>query len=91
MNDVTDEIAATLGSYPRSGVQIIGVNDRGPAKVAGIATGDVITRLNGRKVANQDDLVNALGETVPGDIIDIVLIRRGREETHLCTLGHIAG
>jgi lipoprotein NlpI len=91
MKDISDEIATTLGSYPRSGAQITAIHDRGPAKVAGIAPGDVITRVNGRKVENPDDLVSAVGEIAPGDTIDIVLIRRGREETHLCTIGRIAG
>jgi S1-C subfamily serine protease len=43
--------------------------------------GDVILSVGGRKVANSDDLQNALQEKKPGDTVDVEVFRQGGRAT----------
>ena len=43
--------------------------------------GDVILTVGGRKVANTDDLQNALQDRKPGDTVDVELLRQGSRIT----------
>src|SRR6185369_9927569 len=40
--------------------------------------GDVILTINGKKVANTDDLQNALQDTKPGETVDVEVFRQGK-------------
>jgi len=40
--------------------------------------GDVILTVNGKKVANTDDLQNALQDTKPGETVDVEVFRQGK-------------
>jgi S1-C subfamily serine protease len=43
--------------------------------------GDVIVAIDGKKVANADDLQNALQDKQPGQSVPITLIRDGSQTT----------
>jgi membrane-associated protease RseP (regulator of RpoE activity) len=45
------------------GARVTGVVDDSPAKRAGIRTGDVITRLDGKKIGDASDLIDAVRGT----------------------------
>ena len=48
IQQVTDEIADSLSIKPPRGALIAGIDDKGPAKPAGIEPGDVIVKFDGR-------------------------------------------
>src|SRR5205085_2046285 len=50
IQQVTDEIAETLGMKPARGALVSHVDDKGPAKPGGIETGDVIVKFDGRDI-----------------------------------------
>ena len=50
IQQVTDEIAESLGLKPARGALVAGVDDKGPAKPAGIEPGDVIVKFDGKDV-----------------------------------------
>ena len=61
------------------GYKISGVSEGSPAQQAGLQGGDIIISFSGKKISNIYDFTYALGDFVPGDIVDVV-VKRGDEE-----------
>ena len=59
----------------------------GPADRAGIRTGDVITRIDGKHVGEPSDVAQALSDDSPGKVVDVELQRDGSNVTVRATLG----
>jgi putative serine protease PepD len=68
------------------GAQVQNVQDGGPAAAAGIAEGDVITKVGDRSVGNADELVVAEHANAVGAAVPVVLLRDGREMTVTVTM-----
>jgi serine protease Do len=68
---------------------VAGVDDKGPAKPAGIEAGDVIVSFDGKDIKEAKDLSRVVADTAVGKEVDVVLIRKGKEETHKVTLGRL--
>lgn len=62
------------------GVVIAGVSPVGPAGQAGFQRGDVIVRLNGERIANQEEFYSRLWTTQVGQEITVVVVRESRFE-----------
>lgn len=75
---VTAEIAASLGLDRPSGALVRTVYPGGPAAQAGLQTGDVIVRVDGREVEDPGALVFRLGTRRIGEQARIEFIRDGR-------------
>jgi serine protease Do len=86
---VTDEIAESLNIKPARGALIAGVEDKGPAKPAGIEPGDVVVTFDGKEIREPKDLSRVVADTAVGKEVDVVIIRKGQEETHKVTLGRL--
>ncbi len=56
VQDVTADIAASLGLPSPSGALVTGIHDESPALKAGLKVGDLITEVNGRKVHDPAEL-----------------------------------
>jgi serine protease Do len=89
IQQVTDEIADSLNIKPARGALVAGVDDKGPAKPAGIEPGDVIVRFDGKDIKEMKDLPRAVADTAVGKAVDVVVIRKGKEETVQVTLGRL--
>src|SRR6266496_1044965 len=86
---VTDEIAESLSIKPARGALVAGVEDKGPAKPAGIEPGDVVVKFDGKDVKEPKDLSRGVADTAVGKEVDVVIIRKGAEETKKVTLGRL--
>ena len=75
---VTDEIAAT-NKIPK-GIYISAVETNSPAYKSGIQSGDVITQINGTEINNMESFMMQLEKNNPGDIVNVTIKRRGRED-----------
>ena len=89
IQQVTEEIAESLNIKPARGALVAGVDDKGPAKPAGIEPGDVVVRFDGKDVKDPKDLSRAVADTAVGKEVDVVVIRKGNEETRKVTLGRL--
>jgi serine protease Do len=89
IQQVTDEIADSLSIKPARGALIAGVDDKGPAKPAGIEPGDVVIRFDGKDIKEMKDLPRAVADSPVGKAVDVVVIRKGKEETKKVTLGRL--
>jgi len=86
---VTDEIAESLNIKPARGALIAGVEEKGPAKPAGIEPGDVVIKFDDKDIKEPKDLSRVVADTAVGKEVDVVIIRKGQEETHKVTLGRL--
>ena len=89
IQQVTDEIAESLNIKPARGALIAGVDDKGPAKPAGIEPGDVVVRFDGKDIKEPKDLSRVVADTAVGKEVDVVVIRKGEEQTKRVTLGRL--
>ena len=79
-------ITMTTSTDP-SGVAITSVyKDTGAAK-AGLQTGDVITKIDGKAMNSPSDVSIAVSSKNAGDTIEITYVRGGSEHTAMVTLG----
>src|ERR1700724_4226920 len=89
IQQVTDEIAESLNIKPARGALIAGVEDKGPAKPAGIEPGDVVVKFDGKDIKEPKDLSRVVADTAVGKEVDVVIIRKGEEQTKRVTLGRL--
>jgi serine protease Do len=89
IQQVTEEIAESLNIKPARGALVAGVDDKGPAKPAGIEPGDVVVKFDGKEVKDPKDLSRVVADTAVGKEVDVVIIRKGAEETRKVTLGRL--
>jgi len=75
---VTPEIADSLGLMPARGALVAGINDGGPAAMAGIEPGDVVLSFDGRNIGVMRDLPRVVAETDVGKTVDVEIFRGGR-------------
>jgi serine protease Do len=89
IQQVTDEIAESLGLKQATGALVAGVEDAGPAKPAGIEPGDVILKFDGRDVKDVKDLPRIVADTPVGKDVEVKIMRKGKEETKTVKLGQL--
>ena len=89
IQQVTDEIAESLGLKETTGALVAGVLENSPAEAAKMKTGDVILKFNGRDVEESRKLPRIVAETEVGKTVDVVLWREGRQRTVKVTLGEL--
>lgn len=86
---ITSEVMAS-GAILTSSAKRAAVVSKSPAAVAGLKEGDKILSVAGVKLGSAS-LSLMLQQYRPGDIIDLVVERAGKEQTVKVTLGEIAG
>jgi len=89
IQQVTDDIAESLNIKPTRGALVAGVDDKGPAKPAGIEPGDVIVKFDGKDIREMRDLPRVVADTPVGKDVEVVIIRKGSELTRTVKLGRL--
>ncbi|NNM71450.1 DegQ family serine endoprotease [Enterovirga aerilata] len=89
IQNVDDATAEALGLGGARGALIAGVDEKGPAKPAGLEVGDVITKFDGREVKESRDLPRIVASTPVGKAVDVTVVRKGQELTRQVTLGRL--
>ena len=99
---ITPELARALNLPVEKGVIVQSVTKDGPAEKAGLeggntsATidgvevslgGDIITEVDGKKVAGMDEVIAVVNEAEPGDKMELKVVRGDEEKTVTVTLG----
>jgi len=89
IQQVTDDIAESLNIGSARGALVAGVDDKGPAKPGGIEAGDVVISFDGHDIKEMHDLPRIVADTPIGKVVDVVVIRKGKQETHKVTVGRL--
>ena len=87
IQDVTPDIADSLGLKPPHGALIAGIEPKGPAQKAGLRTGDVILQLDGKDVDGRS-LPRRVAETPVGDTGQFAIWRDGKRQTISIPIGN---
>lgn len=77
--ELSEQLAEHFGT--KDGVLVSEVMEEGPAAKAGLVAGDVIVTVGKEKVESPFALVRALDDLEPGDKVNVVFIRNGKEMT----------
>jgi serine protease Do len=83
---VTQDIAENMGLKSAAGALVDKVMPGTPAAEAGLKYGDVITKVNGKSVADASDLTLQVSALKPGAKIELTYLRDGAEKTAEATL-----
>jgi serine protease Do len=75
-----------MGLASTNGALITDVPD-GPAKDAGMISGDVITSFDGQDVSDTRELVRRVGEAPVGEAVRVIVMRDGATQTLSVVLG----
>ncbi len=89
IQQVTDDIAESLNIKPARGALVAGVEDKGPSKPAGIEAGDVIIRFDSKEIKEMKDLPSIVADTPVGKEVEVIVVRKGKEETRTVKLGRL--
>ena len=89
IQQVTDEIAESLNIKPARGALVAGIDDKGPAKPAGIEAGDVIVKFDGKDIKEMRDLPRIVADTPVGKDVEVLIVRKGKEEKKTVKLGRL--
>lgn len=80
IEDLSSSLVQELGISPGYGVYVNRVTSDGGAYKAGIRRGDVITKVNGRRVKSMPELQELVARHRPGNKITIEYFRKGKTE-----------
>jgi len=80
IQDVTQDIADSLGLKTAKGALVAGLEPNGPAAKAGLKTGDVIQQVGGKDVDGRT-LPRVVGETPVGQTVPLGIWRDGKPQT----------
>ncbi len=83
---VTPAIANELGLTTQTGAVVRRVTPGGPAEKAGIQRNDVIRKVGDADVKTKTDVAVAVRKHRPGDKVDVVIQRGGKDQTVSVTL-----
>lgn len=79
LQELTPELSKSFGLVDKKGALIASVFE-GPAKDAGIESGDVVTEFNGVEITSITELRNLVAQAKVGDKVPVKLIRGGKEK-----------
>ena len=86
VQNVTADIAASLNLADTSGALVGSIEPGSAASRAGLQRRDVITTLNGEKLADSNALRNRIAAAKPGSTVTLGIVRDGRNQTLSATL-----
>jgi S1-C subfamily serine protease len=85
--DLPADLAASLGLEKVTGVLITGVLQGGPAALAGVRPGDLVTAVGPRSVQTTADLLKAVAALKPKSVVALNLVRGGQRVNVEVTVG----
>jgi serine protease Do len=89
IQQVTPEIADSLGLKKPQGALVAEPQPGGPAAKAGIESGDVITGVNDQPVKDARELARTIGGLSPGASVKLTVVHKGQDKTVTLTLGEL--
>jgi serine protease Do len=89
IQDVDDGIAESLDLGKVRGAFVAGIDEKGPAKSAGLEDKDIILKFDGKEIKTSRDLPRLVAETSIGTDVELLIFRKGKEITKTVKLGRL--
>lgn len=90
IQQITPELAESFNVKPGRGIIISQVNDKSPAKKAGLRQGDVIVEFRGKPVKEVGNFRNQVALVPPGSREKLVILRNGKRKIVNITIGKLS-
>jgi serine protease Do len=87
IDQVTKEVAESIGLGKPSGALVRSVDAGGPADKAGVEPGDIITKFDGKAIDRSSDLPRTVTALKPGSKAAMTVFRRGAYRELTVTIG----
>jgi serine protease Do len=87
IQNVSDDIADSIGLSEAKGAMITKVTEEGPAAKQDLKPGDVIIEVNGEKIEDSRDLARKIAELHPDTDVKLSIVRYGDERQVTMKLG----
>jgi serine protease Do len=78
IQNVTPDVAESLGMGTRKGALVADLVAGGPADKAGVKPGDVVVGLNGHEVGSNTELTRLVAQSHNGDTLHLTVLRDGK-------------
>jgi serine protease Do len=89
IDQVTKEVAESIGLGKAMGALVRSVESGGPAEKAGIEAGDIITKFDGKAIEKSGDLPRIVGGVKPGTKVSVQVFRRGAHRDLSVTVAEV--
>ena len=89
IDQVSKDVAESLGLGEARGALVRGVEADSPAAKAGLEAGDIITRFDGKTIEKSVDLPRMVGNTKPGSRSTVTVFRRGQTKDLTVVVGEV--
>ena len=89
IQQITKEIADSLGLKNTHGALVSSATENGPAYKAGIKSGDIILEFNDIKIKNMNELPKVVASTPVGKSVKVKIWREGNIKTFSVKLGEL--
>jgi serine protease Do len=89
IDQVSPEVAESIGLGKARGALVRMVESGGPAEKAGLQAGDIILQFDGKPIDKASDLPRIVGNTRPGTKADMQVYRRGAQRKLTVTVGEL--
>jgi len=81
IGELTKDLADYFGAETSKGALVSDVLKGSPAEKAGLESGDIILKIDGRDVESIGQLRNTIAMVAPGTKVDLLIYRKGKEKT----------
>lgn len=89
IGEVSNDVALASGLSDPSGAMVSRVAPDGPAAQAGVQAGDIILSFDGKPISKWSDLPRVVGSTKPGEVVDMLVWRKGESVNLTITVGEM--
>ena len=89
IDQVTKEVAESIGLGKPMGALVRSVESGGPADKAGVEAGDIITKFDGKAIDKSGDLPRIVGSVKPGTKVTLQVFRRGAYRDFAVTVAEV--
>lgn len=89
ISDLTKETREVYKN--KEGALVMGVEEKSAADLAGLKMGDLVVKLNNKKIKNANELKNLIGDMNPNDNVELTYERSKKEYTAKFKLDKMSG
>jgi serine protease Do len=89
IDQVSKEVAESIGLGKAQGALVRGVEVGAPAEKAGVEAGDIITKFDGKVIEKSTDLPRLVGSVKPGTRATVTIFRRGTTRDLMVTVAEV--
>jgi serine protease Do len=89
IQEITPELATAFNLEDNDGIVVTQVIEGSPAEKAGLKQGDVIIRIDGKKVGKLGTFRNRIALTPPGTKVELTVVRNGKNKNLDVVIGKL--